>query len=167
MLRRVKLIPFKAKFKENPDAIKGEQKINKYLVKQLSETYINQVLKFMVLGAIEFIKDSDMTPPAILLKDMDAYLKEINPAESFIQDKFIITDDDKDKIKKGEMYDIYKKWAIDNGLTIFVKKSDFYKTIDLQLGEAKLNRGIYYYKNIVEIDEHEGNEDSNDHTSDV
>ena len=42
-------ITTKAKFKDEPDISKGEQKINKYLVKQLlSEEYINQVLKFMV-----------------------------------------------------------------------------------------------------------------------
>ena len=160
MIRRVKLIPFKAKFKENPNEAKGEQKINKYLVQQLSDKYINQVLKFMVIGAGRFIKDTNMSMPKELEADMKCYLKEINPAESFIGDKFNKTDNEKDRILRGEMYEIYKRWAVDNGLTVFVKKTDFYKTIEEDLGEAKKIGGNYYYKYLVEIkDEREAESD--------
>ena len=135
--------------------------LNKYLVKQLGEGYINQVLKFMVLGAIEFIKNTDMTPPKSLEEDMNNYLKKINPAQSFIGDKFIKSVNPKDRILMGDIYDIYKKWAIDNGLTIFVKKTDFYKTINEQIGEAVKIGGKYYYKNLVEIIDEEEEETDN------
>ena len=166
MLRRVKLIPFKAKFKEQPDISKGEQKVDKYLVKQLNEKYINQVLKFMVLGAIEFIKDSDMTLPKELNEDFNNYLKEINPAKSFMEDKFLISKDEKDRILRGTMYEIYKKWAVDNGLTIFIKKSDFYKTIDKELGESKKITGNYYYTKIIEIKD-QTEEELEDHLENI
>ena len=166
MLRRIKLIPFKAKFKDKPDISKGEQKINKSVVKELSEKYINQVLKFMVLGAIEFIKDSNMTVPETLKKDMDIYKKEINPAVSFIGDKFTKTTNPKDRILRGELYEIYKKWAVDNGLTIFVKKSDFYTTVDKEIGESSKIGGNYYYKYLVEIKE-EIEEEESDNEQDV
>ena len=158
MLRRIKFIPFKAKFKENPK--EGEQKLNKYLVKQLQEKYMNQILKFMVLGAIEFIKNPDMTPPKELEEDMNKYIQEINPSEYFIKSKLEVTENDKDRILRGDLYEIYKKWSIDNGVSVYIKKSDFYKTIDEKLGQARPIKGNYYYLKIKEIkDEPQEEED--------
>ena len=152
MIRRIKFIPFKAKFKEIPTK-EGEQKMNKYLVKQLEEKYLNQILKFMVLGAIEFIKNPDIIAPKELEDDMNKYILEINPVGSFITDKIEITDNDKNRILRGDLYDIYKKWTVDNGVTVYIKKSDFYKTVDDKIGVAKPIKGNYYYKNILEIKE--------------
>jgi len=158
MLRRIKFIPFKAKFKENPK--EGEQKLNKYLVKQLQEKYMNQILKFMVLGAIEFIKNPDMTPPKELEEDMNKYIQEINPSEYFIKSKLEVTENDKDRILRGDLYEIYKKWSVDNGVSVYIKKSDFYKTIDEKLGQARPIKGNYYYLKIKEIkDEPQEEED--------
>jgi phage/plasmid-associated DNA primase len=161
MLRRIKFIPFKAKFKENPK--EGEQKLNKYLVKQLQEKYMNQILKFMVLGAIEFIKNPDMTPPKELEEDMNKYIQEINPTEYFIKSKLEHTENDKDRILRGNLYETYKKWSVDNGISIYIKKSEFYKSIDEKLGQAKPIKGNYYYMKIKEIkDESESDDEKID-----
>ena len=156
MLRRIKFIPFKAKFKENPK--EGEQKLNKYLVKQLQEKYLNQILKFMVLGAIEFIKNPDMTPPKELEEDMNKYIQEINPTEFFIKTKLLLTNNDKDRILRGTLYEIYKKWSVDNGISVFIKKNDFYKSIDGKLGQAKPISGNYYYFKVKELKEEDEDE---------
>ena len=156
MLRRIKFISFKAKFKENPK--EGEQKLNKYLVKQLQKKYLNQILKFKVLGAIEFIKNPDMTPPKELEEDMNKYIQEINPTEFFIKTKLLLTNNDKDRILRGTLYEIYKKWSVDNGISVFIKKNDFYKSIDGKLGQAKPISGNYYYFKVKELKEEEEDE---------
>ena len=115
----------------------------------------------MVLGAVEFLKNSDMTPPKELEEDMKKYIQEINSTESFISSKVIKTDTDKDRILRGTLYEIYKKWATDNGISIFIKKSDFYKTIDLKLGQARPIGGNYYYTKIKEVIEENDEEENN------
>lgn len=153
MIRRIKLIPFKAKFKDNPDYKKGEQKLNRYLVKQLSEKYLNQILKWMVQGAVEFIKDPNMTPTDDLLKDMESYLSEIDPSTNYFTNNIIRTNDMKDRVKVGDLYSNFKQWLFENGITIPVKKTDFIKTMDKTIGEQKKINGYYYYTNIKIIDD--------------
>jgi putative DNA primase/helicase len=165
MLRRIKFIPFKAKFKETPTK-EGEQKMNKYLVKQLEQKYLNQILKFMVLGAIEFIKNPDMVIPKELEEDMNKYISEINPVELFIKDKLQKTENDRNKILRGDLYEIYKRWAIDCGITVYIKKADFYKSVDEKLGEAKKVMGNYYYKNVIEIKDNSKDDDSDNDSDD-
>ena len=57
------------------------------------------------------------------------------------------------------MYDIYKKWSVDNGISVYIKKNDFYKSIDDKIGQARPISGNYYYFKVKEIIEEEEEDD--------
>ena len=100
-----------------------------------------------------------MTLPTILNDDMEKYKQEINPTESFISCKFIKSDNTKDRVARGSIYDIYKQWATDNGYNITIKKAEFYKSIDNKYGEAKKIAGNFYYTGLKHIETEEDDED--------
>ena len=60
---------------------------------------------------------------------MNKYIQEINPTEYFIKSKLLMTNNEKDRILRGLLYDIYKKWAIDNGISIIIKYLIFIKIL--------------------------------------
>ena len=158
MKRRIKLLNFDASFVENPKK-PNEQKINKYFTKKLTAEYLPEVLLFMVLGAIEFNKNTSMTPPQCVQDDINNYIDEIDPTSKFIKTKFQITESPKDKIKRGIIYDLFKNWCSDNGNTIPFKKVDFFKSVDAIIGESKKYNGDYYYVNIKTVDNFDDDED--------
>ena len=135
MKRRIKLLNFDASFVENPKKT-NEQKINKYSTKKLATEYLPEVLLFMVQGAIEFNKDTSMTPPQCVQDDINNYIDEIDPTSKFIKTKLEISDSQKDKIKRCVLYDLFKTWCTDNGNTIPFKKVDFFKYVESIIGES-------------------------------
>ena len=107
MKRRIKLFNFDAKYVENPTK-PNEQKIDKYFTKQLCSEYLPEVLLFLVKGAIEFNKNTDMTPPQCISDDINNFIDEIDPTNKFISAKLKITQCKKDKTKRGELYELLK-----------------------------------------------------------
>jgi P4 family phage/plasmid primase-like protien len=156
--RRIKLINFDTKFVENPTK-PNEQKINKYLIKSLSNEYLYEVLAFMVKGSIEFYKNTDMTPPKVIQDDINNYIEEIDPTTSFINCKLEVTNNKKDRIMKGKLYELFKDWSLNNGNTTPFTKIFFFKCVDKVLGEPKKNLGNYYYFNIKEVVDEDEEED--------
>ena len=150
MKRRIKLFNFDAKFVETPTKT-NEQKINKYFTKKLCSEYLPEILLFMVQGAIEFNKNTDMTPPQCIADDISDFIDEIDPTNKFIGSKLTITENKKDKIKRGDLYELFKKWCLDNGNTIPFKKTDFFKAVDRIIGASTKYNGDFYYFNIKVI----------------
>ena len=150
MKRRIKLFNFDAKFVENPSK-PNEQKINKYFIKKLCTEYLSEVLLFMVQGAIEFNNNTDMTPPKCIEDDINSFIDEIDPTNKFISSKIQITTNKKDKIKRGELYELFKTWCTDNGNTIPFKKTDFFKATDRIIGASTKYNGDFYYFNVKSI----------------
>ena len=66
----------------------------------------------------------------------------------------------KDKIKRGELYELFKTWCTDNGNTIPFKKTDFFKATDRIIGASTKYNGDFYYFNVKSIcDDDDSDED--------
>ena len=46
-----------------------------------------------------------------------------------------------------------KKWSVDNGILVYIKKNKFHKSIDEKLGQARLISGNYYCFKVKELKE--------------
>ena len=62
----------------------------------------------MVLGAVYFIKNTDMIPPNELEEYMNKYIQEINPTEFFINTKLLLKNSENDRILRGTLFKVYE-----------------------------------------------------------
>jgi len=161
--RRYKIIDFGFKFlNENDDLYKTT---NKAIVKQRDENLGNDFITKeyygeFILMLIDNYINIDLNknykfilPPRFKLKIND--YKEVNmPVKSFVDKYFIITLDDKDKLKKIDMYELYKKYG-----ECSMGKQSFYSELKGVLSERgvieKSSGGLKYFgiKIIEEIQE--------------
>lgn len=160
MRRRVKFVPFNAKFCENP-AKENEYLKDTKLLKTLSkEKYINEFFSWCVEGAMEYYQDNNnFNPPADIMKEENKYLNSKASIDAWFNDE--IEPCETSKILKSSLYEKYKMYCDDNDLTL-MKKSDLYDAMDDLIGTTVKIKGYPYYKGFKfkeqeKIDEEETN----------
>lgn len=100
--RRVVLIPFTVKI--------PNEKIDKNLSWKLRKE-LPLIMKWAVDGCILWQKEG-LKKPTCIQKSSDEYRQEMDVLSKFVED--CVKVDDKNKIKAGDLYHIYQKWAIEN-----------------------------------------------------
>ena len=108
-----------------------------------------------------------MTPPKCILDDISNYIDEIDPTTKFINSKLLRTTDAKDKIMRGEIYELFKDWSLSNGNTTPFTKILFYKSIDKSLGESKKLNGNFYYTNVKVVNNYDDDDDDDNKNLDI
>ena len=149
MRRRVKFVPFNAKFCEKPTKENEYLKDTKLLITLTKE--INEFFSWCVEGAIAYYKDNNFNPPADIMKEENKYLDSKASIDAWFNDE--IEPCETSKILKSELYPKYKDYCDDNDLTL-MKKSDLYDAMDDLMGSTVKIKGYPYYKGF-KFKEHE------------
>lgn len=130
--RRLVLIPF--------DVQIPEEKVDKDLkYKLLREA--PAILNWMAEGAYMWMQEG-LDMPEKLKEASKAYRNEMDVIEQFIEDECKRIDDGKEKA--NELYELYKKWANDNG-NYKMSNKDFGIKMKEKFKYKKTNSGMFYF----------------------
>lgn len=130
--RRLVLIPF--------DVQIPEEKVDKDLkYKLLREA--PAILNWMAEGAYMWMQEG-LAMPEKLKEASKAYRNEMDVIEQFIEDECKRIDDGKEKA--NELYELYKKWANDNG-NYKMSNKDFGIKMKEKFKYKKTNSGMFYF----------------------
>lgn len=130
--RRLVLIPF--------DVQIPEEKVDKDLkYKLLREA--PAILNWMAEGAYMWMQEG-LAMPEKLKEASKAYRNEMDVIEQFIEDECKRVDDGKEKAH--ELYELYKKWADDNG-NYKMSNKDFGIKMKEKFKYKKTNSGMFYF----------------------
>lgn len=130
--RRLVLIPF--------DVQIPEEKVDKDLkYKLLREA--PAILNWMAEGAYMWMQEG-LAMPEKLKEASKAYRNEMDVIEQFIEDECKRVDDA--KVKANELYELYKRWANDNGAYKMSNK-DFGQKMKEKFKYKRLKTGMYYF----------------------
>lgn len=161
MNRRIHYVPFNASFVNVPTK-PNQFLINRELETLLPSEYLNEFFTFCLNGAIEYYKDTKLSPPKEIKKEQDKYLLSQNSAESWFLER--IQEKEGCKINRADCFPNYFKFCEDKGITP-LKKFDFLEMLVNYLGETKKINGAYIYKNF-KLKENDDDEDNNDNDND-
>lgn len=110
--RRIRIIEYPVKFISNPDINnKNQALLNPNMVGILSSvnvrnTYIRMLIdRFINIAS----KLSDEIVPQQILNNSNEYIQDCNIVLGFIMDKYIITNNEKDRISSSEIYNKFKQ----------------------------------------------------------
>lgn len=130
--RRLVLIPF--------DVQIPEEKVDKDLkYKLLREA--PAILNWMAEGAYMWMQEG-LAMPEKLKEASKAYRNEMDVIEQFIEDECKRVDDG--KVKAHELYELYKKWANDNG-NYKMSNKDFGKKMKEKFEYKRITSGMFYF----------------------
>lgn len=130
--RRLVLIPF--------DVQIPEEKVDKDLkYKLLREA--PAILNWMAEGAYMWMQEG-LAMPEKLKEASKAYRNEMDVIEQFIEDECKRVDDA--KVKVNELYELYKRWANDNG-NYKMSNKDFGIKMKEKFKYKKTNSGMFYF----------------------
>lgn len=130
--RRLVLIPF--------DVQIPEEKVDKDLkYKLLREA--PAILNWMAEGAYMWMQEG-LAMPEKLKEASKAYRNEMDVIEQFIEDECKRVDDA--KVKANELYELYKRWANENG-NYKMSNKDFGIKMKEKFKYKKTNSGMFYF----------------------
>lgn len=130
--RRLVLIPF--------DVQIPEEKVDKDLkYKLLREA--PAILNWMAEGAYMWMQEG-LAMPEKLKEASKAYRNEMDVIEQFIEDECKRVDDA--KVKANELYELYKRWANENG-NYKMSNKDFGQKMKEKFKYKRLKTGMYYF----------------------
>lgn len=134
--RRVKLIPFNAKFD-------GSQIDNKLASKLAAE--LPGILNWCIEGFCNYLFDG-LHEPEIVQRARDAYKLEMNPLQQFVEDKCVM--DPASEVKSSVLYQAFKLYCEENGhyLPSQRKFSNDLEAMHIKSGRTNRDRtkiGIY------------------------
>jgi putative DNA primase/helicase len=144
MMNRLKLMPFNAKFKKNPEI--GEYKADDELVYDIMHKYLDLVFTWICIGASQWYKYGLTNPPDSVIEAKSGYIKDINPICDFA-DEMLEKTDISTRILFKDLYDCYKSYC-DKNKTKPLSQKLFSYNMTLKFGaNSKNNVGgkIYFY----------------------
>ena len=166
MRERMIYIFLDASFVDNPDPNKpNEFKRDDELIDMLCTTYISEIFTWMLQGSIEYYKTKTIIMPESFQKRTNAFFEQQDSITSFFNNKLIITSNNKDYIKRSDLFEEYKKFSNDNSQRCHPRSTLFKRLEDLHVIIAKKD-GYDVYRGI-KIKSHYDNDDDDDDDDEV
>jgi len=137
---RVRLVPFNARFVENPTKPNEFKKV----LGLVDKIDINEFFSWCVDGAIEYYKNKVFEPSGDMLEMQNDYIREQSNIDSFIEDTYD-NGGDNDMILKTDIKMSYDSWCKDNGYKPYSMKILYTKFDDIYGKSIKYKKtGLFY-----------------------
>lgn len=108
---RVRLVPFNARFVDNPTKSNEFVRIES-IDKVVEQRYMNEFFSWCVEGAIEYYKNKKFNPTGEMLEAQNEYIREQSNITNFIDDTFDVSEND--LYLKSEIKTMYEQWCKEN-----------------------------------------------------
>jgi P4 family phage/plasmid primase-like protien len=167
-IRRIKLLPFLAKFTRNtPRPEKNEFPIIENLEQILIEKHLDEFFNWCLEGCALWAADKGFKNiPKDILTYQNEYVQSQNSFITWLNEN--ILEDENKNIERTYAYKHYEAYATDQGLKPQTKK-DFIEKMNEALGTAKKSHGAFVYKGFTikkEIEEQEPTTENKDNLDD-
>lgn len=152
MYRRMAIIPFETKAGTKDEVSKGEADIvaDPEMVRQITDNENDIVFNFAYRGfkrlqangyKFSYCRKSE--------ECKDNYRKDSDSTYNFVSNKIIKTNDSKDKVERGALFNEYEKFCDEEGITKPMGRNKFNQWIELNYRiKAKKYNGVWYYPGI-------------------
>lgn len=107
MVRRLHVIKF--------NNIVPEHRVNPLLKEELLSE-LSGILNWCLAGCLEWQR-ARLRPPASVIKAREEYAAKMDTTGQYLAEKWVVTNDRKDKVKFTELWTNYWSWAVENGLS--------------------------------------------------
>jgi putative DNA primase/helicase len=131
MIRRIKFLPFQAKFVDVPIK-KNEYKKNINLEKELIKNHLDEFFSFCLEGSINYFKNNKFEIPKHIGDLQQEYLESQGNIEKWYSENIVPKPDN--ILLRSDTYNNYKLYCDDNAVTNIGKSSFFEKMKDI-IGE--------------------------------
>ena len=147
MRRRLRYIPFKANFVDNPTN-PDDRKINRNLKKNIKNEYIDEFFTWIVRGTAKFYEDGHLNEPEEFAKCRDEMIEEKDGVTAFITDCIVETKENKKELSqtRSNIWRAYQRYCGDD--YTWVKKSKLFDRMGEQFKLVKDRKIGYYFQNI-------------------
>jgi len=141
-VRRIKLLPFDAKFTKTPTK-KNEYPIIENLEQTLVRDYLNDFFTFCLQGAHAWYNDKTFQEvPEGVRQQQCTYIKEQNTFGAWFADRVVVREEH--RLKRADAYKSYLSYCDDNGVKAHVKK-EYLQKIAEECGTAVKKSGEFVY----------------------
>lgn len=135
---RIRYIFFESRFTDKPDKNKkNEFKRDDEFVDLLLTKYLSEVFTWIVKGSQNYYKTKTITPPKSFLDRTNLFFEQQDSITSFINNKLVITENEKDYLRRGELFEIYKTYCNNNSQRCQPRSTVFKRMDDLKIITAK------------------------------
>lgn len=159
--RRVRVVPFKSKFVDNPTQ-PNEYLVDPHLTDQLD--YLAESFMSILVHYYTCVKNNNFVvkEPKEVTSFTNDYKNDNNTYQDFVSQHLESTKNEKDKVKIVELYEMFKDWVKSNNPSVgCVSRKDFQRQISrvqvdgLPIGEPKTAQSWlgYKIKNLEEDDD--------------
>jgi len=144
--RRIRVVPFTSKFVNTPTQ-PHEYKIDPHLSEQtenLAESFISILIHYY--NCLKKNKFNIKEPKEVTMFTNE-YKNDNDTYQDFASQHLQATNNDKDKVKITELYEMFKDWVkINNPTFTAISKKDFQRQISIKIGEPKTIQSWAGYK---------------------
>lgn len=152
MYRRMAIIPFETKAGTKAEVSRGDADIvaDPEMVRQITDNENDIVFNFAYRGfkrlqangyKFSYCRKSE--------ECKDNYRKDSDSTYNFVSNKIIKTNDSKDKVERGALFNEYEKFCDEEGITKPMGRNKFNQWIELNYRiKAKKYNGVWYYPGI-------------------
>jgi len=144
--RRIRVVNFNSSFVDKPNENNTHEYMkDRKLNKKFSEW--KEPFMWMLINKLHLYKKEGIEEPEVVLKASKEYKKKSDNFHQFLDDTFIITDNEKDKVAISEIYESFRMWwrstmtgalPIKNDLTDYIASNTKIKRVNrTQYGKIK------------------------------
>lgn len=136
--RRLRLIPFKARFYDNDNAdapLSGPFKDKMLMIKLKAE--LPGILAWAVRGCMDWQKNG-LLPPDSIKDATNEYRREMDIIGTFLEDCCLL-DDSEATVSANDLYNVYKNWCEDSGHNPLAKNKFGRRLTDRNIGRSRTN----------------------------
>lgn len=131
--RRIRAIPFKSKFVDNPDSKNMyEKKIKDNISRELLKC--REAFMFILLQKFKHYQKYGVTEPACVKSKTDQYKQENDIYLEFINENIDETNSEQDMISFRDLFEAFKEWTKNSAYTKKINKHEFKANMIEKLG---------------------------------
>ena len=151
---RVKLIPFNARFVQNPTKPNERQCILN-IDKILIDDHIDEWFTWLLVGAKNYFNDNLLNPPSAIKEAENQYIAEQSSFKSWVSEYII--ESDKSRLNRASAFVHYEKYCIENSIKTEKKKKFFSLMLENYICLKSHGEECYKYIDIKKTEEVETN----------
>jgi len=142
---RLKFLPFKARFVDNPKQNSHERQVILGIDKILIKDHIDEFFTWCLEGAVDYFENRNFKPPSDIKLEEDEYIIEQASVKYWYNEK--IEEAPKEELKRSDAYKNYECFCLNEGINKETKKK-FFEMIETYFNKPKKNTaGEMVYKN--------------------
>lgn len=155
---RLKFLPFKARFVDNPKKNSNERQVILDIDKILIKDNLNEFFSWCIEGAFNYFKNPNFTPPADIKDEEDEYIMEQASVKYWFNEN--IKEEKGEHIERTKAYQNYEFFCLNEGINKETKKK-FFEMVENYMDKPIKSSGIIIYKNFTFKENEKNKESSN------